>query len=503
MKKAIPFLLCLSLLLTACAALMPASALSADVSDSTWSDIKLQALVYQENMDLFSDLNLDYENYDWGWKEIPETDDEGPVAYVNMRGFAITPDRKYALLGHLNGGNFRGCALFDFETGAITDVFYRYDEEKPEDVCPFSYPKGIAADDRGNVYVGFAFCQNYNVVNLGIAHINDETKTFEELYMGAVYEFGDPGDAAGVQVGVNGVEVVKRGEEYYCYVMTNYAYDALYCFNVTDPSNPSLNKDFGDNGKIVFSEEGCSVVGDGFTLDDGDYFAVDEEGVIWLAAKSKEGSRGVMKIAPDGSACAGVVAATNPYSVCRAGKYLIIGDKDGKLLHVYDASDTEQEIASIAPDENAPEGSRFSRVQVVDDILFVASNQENDQSQANAILAAALTADAQVKLNEMAAQLTAVSSGDEETDTDTAEPDAPIATDPAESDTDATPDDETATEASATDAATDAATDNATGNATATDAATEDEGCASVVSAGAAALVLSAMAAAVVLKKRG
>lgn len=502
MKKTIPFLLCLSLLLAACAALMPASALSADVTDSTWSDIKLKALIYQEGLDFYSDLNEEYENYDWGYKEVSELEDEElQVAHLNLRGFAITPDLKYGLMGHLNGNEMRGCSLFDFETGMITDIFYRYDEEKPEDAVPFSYPKGVAADDRGNAYVGFAFCQNYNVVNLGIAHINDETKTFEELYMGSVFEFGEPGEAGGMQVGVNGVEVVKRGEEYYCYVMINYTYDALYCYDVTDPSNPSLNKDFGDNGKIVFSEEDCPVKGDGFTLDDGDYLAVDEEGVIWLAAKSKEGSRGVMKIAPDGSACLGVVNAANPYSVCRAGKYLIIGDRDGKLLHVYDASDTEQEIASFAPDESAPEGSRFSRVQVIDDILFVVSNQENEPSQANAILAAALTADAQVKLNEMAAQLTAAPAGGEETETesDTAGADAPIATDPAtDPATELTT--EPATEPTA-EPTTEPATDNATGDATAV--ATEDDGCASVIGAGAAVLIFSAMAAAVALKKRG
>ncbi len=89
------------------------------------------------------------------------------------------------------------------------------------------------------------------------------------------------------------------------------------------------------------------------------------------------------------------------------------------------------------------------------------------------------------------------SAGDEETDEAT-----DVATDPA---TDVATDE-------ATDAATDAATDVATGDATtaetkadATDAATaaaEEEGCSSVIGAGAAALVLSAMAAAVALRKK-
>ena len=57
--------------------------------------------------------------------------------------------------------------------------------------------------------------------------------------------------------GINGVEVAKIGDKYYCYVMTNYAYDALYCFDVTNPSKPVLNTDFGTNGYINFSDDQC------------------------------------------------------------------------------------------------------------------------------------------------------------------------------------------------------------------------------------------------------
>ena len=48
MKKMIPLLLCLSMLLTVCAVTVPTAALNDSVNDSTWSEIELKALVYQE-----------------------------------------------------------------------------------------------------------------------------------------------------------------------------------------------------------------------------------------------------------------------------------------------------------------------------------------------------------------------------------------------------------------------------------------------------------------------
>jgi hypothetical protein len=157
MKKMIPLLLCLSMLLTVCAVTVPTAALNDSVNDSTWSEIELKALVYQEGKSFYSALAKGYENYDSGWKEIRELDgEEREICSINMRGFCVTPDGKYALMGHLNGSNFRGCALYDFASGAITDVYYRFDSEQDPSVAqgPFSYVKGIAADDRGNVYCG-------------------------------------------------------------------------------------------------------------------------------------------------------------------------------------------------------------------------------------------------------------------------------------------------------------------------------------------------------------
>ena len=487
MKKIIPILLCLSMLLTVGIATIPSSALSDSVSDSTWSEIELKALVYQEGEYFFSELNSDYENYDGIWKEVPEMGgEELQYCQWSMRGFSVTPDGKYALMGHLNGTTFRGCALFDFATGTVTDVYYRHDSEQDQniDVGPFSHAKGIAADDRGNVYCGFAFSTNYNLVSLGIAHINDETKTFEELWEGPVYQFGDkPGDTNGLHVGVNGVEVAKVGEKYYCYLMLNYDYDALYCYDVTDPSKPVLNKDFGTNGCIIFSEDDCQVVGEAGKLDEGYYMAVDSDGVIWLCVKFDNGSKGLMKIAPDGSACAASYLNDNAYSICHAGKYILLGSKSGTVIKVYNDDDMS-EIATVKYEE--PYGICIVRIQVVDDILFVADGQESDTGLRNAILVAGLTADAQAKVDSMAKALSGDSDSDEATTTETIE-DATVT--------------ETETEtATATEAATETKTEEVADDTTAvtiadsTETAGKESGCASVVGAsavGVAALILA------------
>ena len=498
MKKLLPILLCLSLLLATAVAMVPAAALSDSVNDGTWSEIDLKALVYQEDTSFYSALNKTYENYDWGFKEIVELDgEEREISSINMRGFSVTQDGKFALMGHLNGSNFRGCALLDLASGTITDVYYNYESEQDSSVPqgPFSFIKGIATDDRGNAYFGCSFSSNYNLATLGIAHINEETKQFEELYQGDIYRFGQPGDSTGIQVGVNGVEVAKIGDRYYCYVMLNYAYDALYCYDVTDPAKPVLNKDFGTNGCIDFMDDQCPVKTNDSQLDDGYYMAVDTDGVILLTAKLKNGKKALMKITPDGSACVASYELENPYSVCHAGKYILIGNKNGQTIKVYNDDDMS-EVATVKYE--SPYGTCITRIQVVNDILFVADSQENDSTLANAVLVAGLTPEAQATVDRMAENLgksaEGEGSGTEGTDTD-------ANVDATATETDAVTPSESVS-ASETVTVADESQATGTGAASSTEKA-EGSGCSSVISAsvtGVAALILAGIG--VMLKKK-
>jgi hypothetical protein len=397
--------------------------------------------------------------------------------------------------------------MMDLSTGSITDVYYYYEEENVDATATrFSFAKGIAADDRGYVYVGFACSSNYNVVNLGIAQANDTEKTLDEVALVTVYEWGKPGDAGGIQIGVNGVAVQQVGDKYYCYCMVNYAYDALVCYDVTDPANPVLNTEFGTGGAIIFSDDDCPVYPTGTKLNDGNFLDVDADGTIWLCAKFENGKYGVMKIAPDGSACAdSFETATAAFSISHAGGYLIVGDKNGQSLDVYDDSSFEK-VGSIKFDSETY-GTCFSMVQVIDDILIVDDADNNEADRYNAILVAPLTAEAEVKLSEMVAALNGETpssgeGGEAETDPAGSEenPEGVTTAEPSTEAPDVSGEEETTVATEATAAEDDSATQASTEQAT--EAATGSTGCASVVGGLSVVLALSVAACGVAVKKK-
>ncbi len=473
-------LLCVILFLSV--ATVGTSALSADVTASTWETVELKALYVQSGADIYSDLNEDYYEY-WWEDEVPELDNWFQACTINMRGFAMSTDGRYLYMGQLNGGTgVRGVVVYDTEKCVVTDLYYHYDGEAGLEGSPFSYAKGIAADDRGYVYVGFAFSKNYNVVNLGIAR-QKEDGTLEEVALKAAYEFGEPGDEGGIHVGVNGVDVAKVGDKYYCYVMVNYDYDALYCFDVTDPASPKLNKDFGNDGYIIFSEPSNTVAGSGFTLKEGQYMDVDDDGTIWLVANANEGTDGIMKIAPDGSACAEVIELAGIYSLEHEGGFLLCGLKDGTAVVVLDDASYET-VASIPL--TAEYGDRVTRMLVINDVLFVA-DAGNDTTDFNAVHAAPLTAEGQEFFNQLVSNL---SQAEDETEEMTEE----ITETPTDEVTEAPTDEATEAPADETEAPTDAP---------ATDAPETDapkEGCGATIGFAAVA-VLTAAAAFVARKK--
>ena len=482
MKKLLGVLLCAAMLLSLAA--VGASALSSDVTADTWASLELKALYVQSGADIYSDLNEDYYEYWWD-DEVPELDNFFTACTVNMRGFAMSADGRYLYMGQLNGGTgVRGVVVYDTQICMVTDLYYRYDGDAGLSGSPFSYAKGIAADDRGYVYVGFAFSKNYNVVNLGIAR-QQEDGTLEEVALEPIFEFGDAGDEGGIKVGVNGVDVAKVGDKYYCYAMINYDYDALYCIDVTDPAKPKLNKDFGTNGCIIFSEPSNTVAGSGFTLKEGQYLDVDDDGTIWLVVNSNEGTDGIMKIAPDGSACVDVIQQSGIYSVEHEGGFLLCGAKDGSAVTVLDDSSYET-VATIPL--TADYGDRVVRMLVINDVLFVA-DAGNDSNNFNAVHAAPLTAAGQEFFEQLVANL----AGSETDETDA----------PAEETTEA-PAEETTAGGDVTDAPIAETTEAPAADGETTQAPAETEapkgGCGSVVGFGAIA-ILTAAAALVVGKK--
>ncbi len=482
------FLICL-LTLALLAGLSTVSTAAADADyewdSEIWSgDLQLHALYVQQGDMLSSDLAELYE--EWWWDdEVPEIDNYAGAATINMRGFTISPDGKYAYLGTLNGGSgVRGVLVLNLATGKITDLYYHYDGTTGDKSVPFSFAKGLAADARGYVYTGFAYSQNYNVVYLGIAQ-QQEDGTLKEVSCIPVCEFGTPGDAAGTKVGVNGVDVAEINGRTYCYVVTNYNHDALYCFDVTDPAAPVLNEDFGDDGVILFPG---TVAAEGFTLNEGQYMDIDEDGTIYLCVNSNEGKDGIMVIEPDGSECRTVIERAGIYCVELVGDFILCGPKAGGSVTVI-SKESYEEVATVPL--TTTYGDRVVRMQIANDVLFVA-DAGADTNTYNAIHVAALSDDGQDFIHELMAGMN--TGGEEETDSET-DSESAEETESA-SDSTAETGDETAAETTDESAS---GTTAETGGADGTAVDPEASGCASALVSGGMLLLLAA--AFVVCKK--
>ncbi len=460
------------------------SAEDTEYTADTWANAELKGLFFQDGEYIYSDLAENYEA--WWWEDYVEEIDEYPIAaYVNMRGFAMSADGKFAYMGTLNGGTgVRGVVVLNTATGCITDLYYKYDGENGLAGSAFSYAKGIDADDRGYVYTGFAFSNNYNLLNLGIAKQLENGK-LEEVYYGAVYDNGQvPGDSAGTKVGVNGVEVAKIGDKYYCFVMSNYQHDALYCFDVTDPAAPVLNKDFGIDGVIDFNDADCTIDIDGKHLDEGQYLEVDTDGTVWLCASLKEGGTGIIKIDATGITCLGYTEHESAYCISHYGNFLLVGLKNGTAINVLDDSTMEQ-VATI----EIPDADRVTRIRVINDTLYVCGAGA-DSMPYNTIYAAPLTAEAQAALDAQVAVLDAFQQTDvsqEETTEDPTEDTTPEET------TEAPPIGEQPTE-------TDDVTTEAPSGEGTTEAPKTEKACGGIVGAGVLAII--ALGACAVTKRR-
>ncbi len=478
-------ILTLVLFAALCLGCISVSAWAADegYTADTWNAAKLQGLIYQDGEYINSDLAKNYEA--WWWEdEVPEIEEYMGAATNNMRGFSMSADGRYAYMGTLNGGTgMRGVVVLDTKVGKITDMYYSYNEENALPGSPFSYAKGIAADDRGNVYVGFAYSVNYNYVSLGIAKQEDNGKLTELCEIPVYQNDLEPGDQAGTKVGVNGVEVAKVGDKYLCFVMINYDHDALYCYDVTDPANPTLYTGWSIGGIIDFADADCTIDMGGKTLKEGQYMAVDADGTVWLCVDFNEGGNGIIKIDPTGITCLKTIELANAYCVSHVGNHLLVGMKDGSAVLVLD-DDTAEQVASI----EVPDADRVTRMQVRNDTLYVCG-AGNDSVAYNYIYAAPLNADAQAALDAQVAELDKYRQEDDTGD-----------------ETESTEDSTAAETEAETEAKTEATTQEVT-DAPTTDAPTTQpeapakSGCGSVIG-GAAIVAAIALGALVIAKKK-
>ncbi len=502
MKRFLICLMTLALILSASVAMVGAADYEDDAS--VWSGVQLHALYVQSNDGVYSDLAEDY--YELWWEEEEGIEDSFYFpCTVNMRGFGMSPNGDYAYMGNLNGSELRGVVVYNTVTGVCTDFYYHQNKDASGNTTGFSFAKGIDADERGYVYMGFTYSPDYGIVHLGIAQQQSDG-TLTEVSDTVVYQDGDPG--AGAHLGINGVDVITIGEKTYCYVVVNYDYDALYCYDVTDPANPVLNTEFGTDGCIVYTGSTDAPRPEGKTIKELQYLDVDPDGTIWIVTDINEGATGVMRLTPDGSECTAfydTIADGNIYSITAVGDFLLLGAKTGSDVFIVEKSSGEQvgQITCYGTD-NMSYGDRVTRIVIRNDIVYVC-NASNNTSADNAIYAGALSDDGLAYIQNIVKSL----NGEFETEPeDTQAPETtPTEETKAPGEETKAPETTEDTQAPETNAPNNnetvgdtAADSKPADTAPSTDKVGEEEGCASLVISGGAMITL--LAAAFVVSKR-
>ena len=289
---------------------------------------------------------------------------------TTMRGFTVSPDGKYAFGGFLNGST-QAVNMFDLETAVPIGV-YTHDQPNGKR----SYPKGLAVDDRGYLYVGLAYNTNYGSADFAVVKYDDKGEMTEVSYTNLITD-GTPGDSKSPKMGVNGAAVKKIGNNYYAYFVVNYDIDHLYRFDVTDPAKPVLDTSFGTGGHVDLAAKFSIPNGK-----DASYLDIADDGTIYLCAATS--SDCMLVISADGNTLLDSVNIPKAYSVCLTDDYIYVTSSSGpSAVNVLDRF-TLKQIATIKAHEGA---NNYVYVTEVNGVLYVADQSASSAGYDNILVA--------------------------------------------------------------------------------------------------------------------
>ncbi len=293
-----------------------------------------------------------------------------------MRGFTASPDGKYVYGGFLQ--NYRHVCKIDTATGEHVGEYAPEIENDDYDgvVANNNYPKGLAVDCRGYLFVGITH-DVPNTSYISIACV--DTTTDEDGFMKELSYITEDLDTT--RVGINGVASQKIGDRVLLYVVTCYNKDTLRCYDVTDVTNMKLYDGFGVNGVVDYNE----LTG---SQSDPGYLAVDVDGYLYLCYKQdgsaySKGSH-VMKIDKDGKSMISQVEIPEAYGVSTAGDYLFVStyNSDESKIVVLNKSDLSHVADLVYPDQlNSLSGCCYGG-----DRLFIGDHGDNSANLPGTIL---------------------------------------------------------------------------------------------------------------------
>ncbi|MBO4326729.1 MAG: hypothetical protein J5950_05625 [Clostridia bacterium] len=285
-----------------------------------------------------------------------------------LRGFTVSPDGERLFLGYLHGpyGDASHVSLYDARTLRKTGEYIPVvDENIPVDMYNY-YPKGLAVDNRGFLFVGVThaetpYCSIYCVDNY-------------------LREIGHIVEDLGETTGINGIATQKMGDRILLYVLTCYNADTIRCYDVTDPTDMKLYEAFGDGGVVDYNEL------TGSERDPG-YIAVDIDGNVYITCMLKSsGSKGshVLKLSPDGKEIVARVAISEAYGICTAGDYLFVSTYDYDRSKIYALNRSDLSEVAVYSEENQSEP--LTSISYGGQFLYIADQGEENPTDAGRVL---------------------------------------------------------------------------------------------------------------------
>ncbi|MDD2959123.1 MAG: hypothetical protein PHE06_14155 [Lachnospiraceae bacterium] len=271
----------------------------------------------------------------------------------SLRSMAASKDGTAIYTGHIGLGA-NGVRKFDVSTGEL--LWSYHDAIAAGNIDTYhEYPKGIAVDDRGYAYAMITYNDK---TGADLAILNDEDGSEVSL---TFMDFGQ------IDSGANGIAVRKDGDKYYAYFISNYGPNRIYCYDVTDPTTPVLNTDFGVDGFVNLAHK-TEVEGA-----DANYIVIADNGDMYVTIKLADGSKAdaIAKLSSDGKTFEKVIDCAEAYGISIADGYILVSTYEGEAsaVKVYKLSDYSL-VATLGADVESH--GDYSQVLMIGNRLYVA-----------------------------------------------------------------------------------------------------------------------------------
>ncbi|HVX11764.1 MAG TPA: DUF4214 domain-containing protein [Pirellulales bacterium] len=218
------------------------------------------------------------------WNVLSDTTGSSPGDPYSLRGVALSNDGSNLYAGYIHSSGIDEISTTNSAVGASVST-------------PDEQPKGLATDDRGNVYATLntgsaATSQPWMIYSSDLVPVSGTN------FMSATT---DPKQ-------LSGMAVQKLDGHYYLYISSNKGAGTIERWNVDDPSDPVLDTSWGTNGIIDLQSSSFGLGANSYV----NGLVVDTDGTIYATGGVSTTDRGdtVFKISPNGLSVEGTASVS-------------------------------------------------------------------------------------------------------------------------------------------------------------------------------------------------